>query len=100
MVGYFYVCTKIEKSFIMETTHTSTLTLPLPHLAEQYQLRRDITFLNHGSFGACPHAVFEVYQTWQRQLELNPVGFYGSAIAQVDGTSTRLSGRLCRRHGG
>lgn len=61
----------------MHPTQPSTLTLPLPHLAGQFLLRRDITYLNHGSFGACPRPVFETYQQWQRDLELNPVIFMG-----------------------
>ncbi len=40
-----------------------------------YQLDPNITFLNHGSFGATPRPVFEVYQAWQRQLEREPVAF-------------------------
>jgi|SRR5665811_248231 len=42
-----------------------------------YQLDPNITFLNHGSFGATPRPVFEVYQAWQRQLEREPVAFVG-----------------------
>ena len=40
-----------------------------------YQLDPNITFLNHGSFGATPEPVFEVYQAWQRELEREPVAF-------------------------
>jgi isopenicillin-N epimerase len=47
----------------------------LAELASLYLLREDMTFLNHGSFGACPRPVFEVYQAWQRELELQPVDF-------------------------
>jgi isopenicillin-N epimerase len=33
------------------------------------------TFLNHGSYGACPAPVFARYQELQRELERNPVEF-------------------------
>lgn len=54
--------------------------LPMADLAEQFLLRRDVTFLNHGSFGACPRPVFDTYQTWQRELEAEPVDFLGRRI--------------------
>lgn len=44
-------------------------------MKDLYLLDPDITFLNHGSFGACPKPVFEAYQTWQRKLENQPVQF-------------------------
>ena len=34
-----------------------------------------ITFLNHGSYGACPVTVFDDYQNWQKKLENQPVQF-------------------------
>ena len=46
-----------------------------PDLAQDFLLRPDMTFLNHGSFGACPRPVFERYQAWQRELEAQPVEF-------------------------
>jgi isopenicillin-N epimerase len=61
----------------VSATHTTPLSLPLPHLAAQYLLNPDVTFLNHGSFGACPRPVFETSQKWQREMELNPVAFMG-----------------------
>lgn len=56
------------------------LTLPLPTLAAQFLLRPGVTFLNHGSFGACPRPVFDTYQGWQRELEAQPVEFLGRRI--------------------
>ena len=40
-----------------------------------FLLDPDVTFLNHGSFGACPRPVFESYQRWQLKLERQPVAF-------------------------
>ena len=33
-----------------------------------YLLNPDVVFLNHGSFGATPRAVFDTYQALQRRL--------------------------------
>lgn len=41
-----------------------------------FLLRPDVTFLNHGSFGACPRPVFEEYGRWQREFEEEPVEFF------------------------
>jgi isopenicillin-N epimerase len=44
-------------------------------MRELFLLDPDVTYLNHGSFGATPRAVFEEYQRWQRELEREPVDF-------------------------
>jgi isopenicillin-N epimerase len=45
------------------------------NLAPLFLLDPEVTFLNHGSFGACPRPVFEEYQRWQLKLERQPVAF-------------------------
>jgi isopenicillin-N epimerase len=46
-------------------------------LKQEFLLDPEITFLNHGSFGATPRQVFERYQMWQCELEKQPVEFLG-----------------------
>ena len=47
-----------------------------------FLLDPEVHFLNHGSFGACPRPVFEVFQSWQVQLEKQPVKFL---MREIDG---------------
>ena len=44
-------------------------------MKSQFLLDPNITFLNHGSFGACPKPIFEEYQRFQMELETEPVYF-------------------------
>lgn len=44
-------------------------------LREAFGLDPSITFLNHGSFGACPRPVLEAQRRWQDRMEANPVEF-------------------------
>jgi isopenicillin-N epimerase len=43
---------------------------------EAFLLDPDVAYLNHGSFGACPRPVFDVYQAWQREFEREPVDLF------------------------
>jgi isopenicillin-N epimerase len=47
----------------------------MQNLKQYFLLRDDVTFLNFGSFGACPKPIFEVYQNFQLELEQEPVQF-------------------------
>lgn len=44
-------------------------------MKSHFLLNPEITFLNHGSFGACPKPILENYQYWQNELEREPVQF-------------------------
>jgi isopenicillin-N epimerase len=44
-------------------------------MKSQFLLDQNITFLNHGSFGACPKPIFEEFQRFQLELEAEPVDF-------------------------
>ena len=53
------------------------------HLREEFLLDPSVTFLNHGSFGAVPRAVFEKYQEWQLELERQPVLFLARRLDEL-----------------
>lgn len=44
-------------------------------LQSQFLLNPNISYLNFGSFGACPKPIFEDYQKWQLEIEKEPVQF-------------------------
>ncbi|HLY93634.1 MAG TPA: aminotransferase class V-fold PLP-dependent enzyme [Gaiellaceae bacterium] len=52
-------------------------------MRELFLLDPEVTFLNHGSFGACPRTVFERYQHWQRELEREPVDFIARRLGPL-----------------
>jgi isopenicillin-N epimerase len=44
-------------------------------MKELFLLDPNVIYLNHGSFGACPKAILESYQSFQLELERQPVAF-------------------------
>jgi isopenicillin-N epimerase len=55
-------------------------------LRDEFLIDPEVIYLNHGSQGARPRAVFEACQQWQLAFEQQPVGFgrtYGQAIHQA-----------------
>lgn len=51
------------------------MTYSSEEIKAQFLLKKDITYLNFGAFGACPRPVFDVYQNFQRELEEEPTLF-------------------------
>ena len=49
-------------------------------MKDWFLLDPDITFLNHGSYGACSKPVFKEYQNWQQKLENQPVQFMTNRV--------------------
>jgi isopenicillin-N epimerase len=52
-------------------------------LRAAFLLDPDVTYLNHGSFGACPREVMERYQEWQLELEWQPVLFLARRLEKL-----------------
>ena len=46
-------------------------------MRELFLLDPAVTFLNHGSYGACPREVLAAQHAWQLEMERNPVEFLG-----------------------
>ena len=68
-------------------------------LRDQYLLDPEVVFLNHGSYGACPRPVFEVYQQWQRELERQPVAFFRRIDGLLTTARESLAGYLTTSEG-
>jgi isopenicillin-N epimerase len=64
----------------------------------QFLLRPEVTYLNHGSFGATPSVVFEAQMQWQRALEAEPVQFlWGDLESRLRVVRERV-GQFVRAH--
>ena len=53
---------------------------PRPVDRSPWLLERDVAFLNHGSFGACPDPVLEAQRVWRERMEAQPVRFLGREL--------------------
>ena len=61
-------------------------------LKKHFQLDPKFTYLNHGSFGACPYPVFNERKKWQKKLEFQPVSFIQDhAIESLEKSREALS---------
>ncbi len=61
-------------------------------LKELWPLEPDMIFLNHGSYGAAPHAVLDAQADWRRQLEAQPCQFINAvAPAEIRAAAATLA---------
>lgn len=67
-------------------------TRPAPsEFAGHWDIDPEITYLNHGSFGACPRAVLEAQSRWRRRMERELVRFFVEDLeGALDGARKRL----------
>jgi len=61
-------------------------------LARHWTLDPEVTFLNHGSFGACPRVVLEAQQRIREEIEREPVRFFVRELpGRLDGARQALA---------
>ena len=53
-------------------------------LASHWRLDPEVTFLNHGSYGACPVEVLEAQSEWRARLEHQPVTPFALDLEDLD----------------
>lgn len=58
---------------------------------ETWMLDPDISFLNHGSFGACPRPVLEYQTAMRARMESEPVLFFRELEASADAARSALA---------
>lgn len=64
----------------------------MPELRRHWDLDPGITFLNHGSFGACPRVVLDHQTELRRLMEARPVEFLGRRLeSRLDAARTALA---------
>jgi isopenicillin-N epimerase len=67
----------------------------LARIRGQWTLDPAVTFLNHGSFGACPVPVLAAQAAWRARLESEPVQFLGRELeGHLDVARAALGGFL------
>src|SRR5512137_1368529 len=78
---------------------TNTVTAS-SELRQHWLLAPGITFLNHGSFGACPREILMLQDALRRQMEAEPVQFlwrrYEERLEPSRQALARFIGARCR----
>ena len=60
-------------------------------LKSLFQIDKQVTFLNFGSFGACPIPIFDEYLKWQLLLEKQPVQYFDDDVVSYLKNSRSIS---------
>jgi isopenicillin-N epimerase len=61
-------------------------------LAGHWPLDPEVSFLNHGSFGACPTAVLVAQRAWQDRMEREPVRWFTEELEPAQDEARRRIG--------
>ena len=59
-----------------------------------WRLDPAVTFLNHGSFGACPEPILEVQRAWRDRMEAEPVRFLWQELSGLLDETRAAIGRF------
>lgn len=72
-----------------------------PDVRDLWPLDPDVTFLNHGSFGACPRPVLDAQAAWRAEMERQPVEFLDRRLSDLlDKARAHVAGFLGADPGG
>jgi isopenicillin-N epimerase len=76
----------------LQKDESATLPPSRKQLLACWSLDPSITFLNHGSFGACPLPVLAAQQHWRDRMERQPLQFFGRDLeALLDDARAELA---------
>jgi isopenicillin-N epimerase len=87
-----HVPSKYSTSLKIKREFLCPIAMPNSTFAQFWLLDPTVTFLNHGSFGACPIPVLEHQQALRQQLERQPLLFLGREIeSRLDAARSHLA---------
>jgi isopenicillin-N epimerase len=58
---------------------------------DDFKLRKDIHFLNHGSYGACPKILLDEQKKWINLMEEQPVLFFRELASRMQESRQALA---------
>src|SRR5512141_1261284 len=85
-----HLCEGIRIVPVSETT-SATDSTPANDLRRYWALDQDVTYLNHGAFGACPWPVLRAQDEGRTKMERHPIRFHDM---ELEGHLAHARGRL------